>query len=119
MSYKDNDDGLVCSFCGKRQDVVRKLVAGPGVYICDECIDLCNEIIAEDVQSAEEEAKELLRIRHMINDMLVEHTGQSLETVDRDTERDNFMSAQEAVAYGLIDKVVTRPNEAKAEQAGE
>ncbi|MDD6397863.1 MAG: ATP-dependent Clp protease ATP-binding subunit ClpX [Selenomonadaceae bacterium] len=58
MSYKDNDDGLVCSFCGKRQDVVRKLVAGPGVYICDECIDLCNEIIAEDVQSAEEEAKE-------------------------------------------------------------
>ena len=65
------------------------------------------------------QAKELLRIRHMINDMLVEHTGQSLETVDRDTERDNFMSAQEAVAYGLIDKVVTRPNEAKAEQAGE
>ena len=58
MSYKDNDDGLVCSVCGKRQDVVRKLVAGPGVYICDECIDLCNEIIAEDVQSAEEEAKE-------------------------------------------------------------
>lgn len=58
MSYKDNDDGLVCSFCGKRQDVVRKLVAGPGVYICDECIDLCNEIIAEDVQSAAEEAKE-------------------------------------------------------------
>ena len=65
------------------------------------------------------QAKELLRIRHMINDMLVEHTGQSLETVDRDTERDNFMTAQEAVAYGLIDKVVTRPNEAKAEQAGE
>ena len=71
---------------------------------------------ATDVQI---QAKELLRIRHMINDMLVEHTGQSLETVDRDTERDNFMSAQEAVAYGLIDKVVTRPNEAKAEQAGE
>ena len=58
MSYKDNEDGLGCSFCGKRQDVVRKRVAGPGVYICDECIDLCNEIIAEDVQSAEEEAKE-------------------------------------------------------------
>ena len=40
---------LHCSFCGKEQDVVRRLVAGPGVYICDECIELCNEIIAEDI----------------------------------------------------------------------
>ena len=46
-----NDDGQVklrCSFCGKTQDEVRKLVAGPKVYICDECIDLCNDIIAEE-----------------------------------------------------------------------
>ena len=49
---------LYCSFCGKSQNEVKKLIAGPSVYICDECIDLCNEIIAEDVQSAEEEAKE-------------------------------------------------------------
>ena len=39
---------LVCSFCGKRQEQVKKLVGGPGVYICDECIDLCNEILAEE-----------------------------------------------------------------------
>ncbi|NLF24717.1 MAG: ATP-dependent Clp protease ATP-binding subunit ClpX [Deltaproteobacteria bacterium] len=40
---------LVCSFCAKTQDEVRKLVAGPGVYICDECVDLCNDILTEDV----------------------------------------------------------------------
>jgi ATP-dependent Clp protease ATP-binding subunit ClpA len=39
---------LACSFCGKSQRQVKKLIAGPGVYICDECIDLCNEIIAEE-----------------------------------------------------------------------
>ena len=37
-----------CSFCGKHQDQVRKLVAGPGVFICDQCIALCNEVLAED-----------------------------------------------------------------------
>ncbi len=42
------DEKLSCSFCGKSQVDVKKLVAGPGVYICDECIDLCNEIVAED-----------------------------------------------------------------------
>jgi ATP-dependent Clp protease ATP-binding subunit ClpX len=44
---------LVCSFCGKSQDEVRKLIAGPTVYICDECIDLCNDIIAEEVDHDE------------------------------------------------------------------
>lgn len=39
---------LNCSFCGKSQTQVRKLIAGPGVYICDECIELCNEIITEE-----------------------------------------------------------------------
>lgn len=42
------DHGLKCSFCGKSQDVVRKLIAGPSVYICDECVQLCNEIILEE-----------------------------------------------------------------------
>ena len=41
---------LTCSFCGKSQDEVRKLIAGPKVYICDECIDLCNDIIAEECE---------------------------------------------------------------------
>jgi ATP-dependent Clp protease ATP-binding subunit ClpX len=44
----DSTEDLLCSFCGKSQDEVKKLIAGPSVYICDECIQLCNEIIAED-----------------------------------------------------------------------
>lgn len=47
MSIKDNGS-LKCSFCGKSQREVKKLIAGPGVYICDECIDLCNDIIVEE-----------------------------------------------------------------------
>src|SRR3989442_9107161 len=44
---------LVCYFCGKSQDEVRKLIGGPTVYICDECIDLCNDIIAEECDQEE------------------------------------------------------------------
>ena len=50
---EDRSGNLVCSFCGKSQDEVRKLIAGPTVYICDECIDLCNDIIAEEVDHEE------------------------------------------------------------------
>ncbi|MFQ5667431.1 MAG: ATP-dependent Clp protease ATP-binding subunit ClpX [Candidatus Binatia bacterium] len=49
----DRTGSLVCSFCGKSQDEVRKLIAGPTVYICDECIDLCNDIIAEECDQEE------------------------------------------------------------------
>ncbi len=49
----ERSGNLVCSFCGKSQDEVRKLIAGPTVYICDECIDLCNDIIAEEVDHEE------------------------------------------------------------------
>ena len=49
----DRSGNLVCSFCGKSQDEVRKLIAGPTVYICDECIDLCNDIIAEECDHEE------------------------------------------------------------------
>jgi len=57
MPRKNDSNGdLVCSFCGKSQDEVKKLIAGPSVYICDECIQLCNEIIAEEyAQEAEQE----------------------------------------------------------------
>jgi ATP-dependent Clp protease ATP-binding subunit ClpX len=48
----DGGDLLKCSFCGKSQKQVKKLIAGPGVYICDECIDLCNEIIEEELADA-------------------------------------------------------------------
>ncbi len=49
FKFGDEKGQLKCSFCGKTQDQVRKLVAGPGVYICDECIELCNEIIEEEL----------------------------------------------------------------------
>src|SRR6266571_4420189 len=45
---------LRCSFCGKGREEVRKLIAGPTVYICDECVDLCNDIIAEDLEEKQE-----------------------------------------------------------------
>ena len=55
MTRKKDDLGgdLVCSFCGKSQDEVKKLIAGPTVYICDECIELCNDIIAEEFEKEE------------------------------------------------------------------
>jgi hypothetical protein len=49
-SAREGEPPLLCSFCGKSQDEVRKLIAGPKVYICDECIDLCNDIIAEECE---------------------------------------------------------------------
>ena len=48
----DGDKLLYCSFCGKSQHEVKKLIAGPSVFICDECVDLCNDIIVEEVQTA-------------------------------------------------------------------
>ena len=48
VANPEQSRNLLCSFCGKSQDEVRKLITGPTVYICDECIDLCNQIIAEE-----------------------------------------------------------------------
>ena len=56
-------------------------------------------------------AKHILKTRDRLNKILAEQTGQPLEKIERDTERDNFMSADEAVAYGLVDQVVTRPTD--------
>src|SRR5690625_4949765 len=50
----ESGDLLKCSFCGKSQKQVKKLIAGPGVYICDECIELCNEIIESEIDDAQE-----------------------------------------------------------------
>ena len=77
MTRKKDDRGgdLVCSFCGKSQDEVKKLIAGPTVYICDECIELCNDIIAEEFEK--EEAAKLssvpkpTEIRHAIDDYVI------------------------------------------------
>jgi ATP-dependent Clp protease protease subunit len=51
-------------------------------------------------------AKEILKIREQLNQLLADHTGQTIETIDKDTERDNFMASDEAVKYGLIDEVL-------------
>jgi ATP-dependent Clp protease ATP-binding subunit ClpX len=53
MSKKSDDDKILrCSFCNKDQNDVRKLIAGPTVFICDECVDVCNDIIADDSRVA-------------------------------------------------------------------
>ena len=78
----DSNEQLLCSFCGKSQRQVKKLIAGPGVYICDECIDLCNEIIDEEL------------------------TGTStfeLENLPKPIEINSVLQE-----YGLIDRVIER-----------
>jgi len=57
--FGDSGDLLKCSFCGKSQKQVKKLIAGPGVYICDECIELCNEIIEEELNGAVEQTDQV------------------------------------------------------------
>lgn len=57
-------------------------------------------------------AKEILYLKSRLNEMLAKHTGQSIEVIERDTDRDNFMSADDAVSYGLVDKVLTSRIEA-------
>ena len=56
-----------CSFCGKAQESVRKIVAGPGVYICDECIKLCNSIIEAEIYDEENEKYELGMKKYLIH----------------------------------------------------
>ena len=55
MKKKEEGTNVACSFCGKSQKEVKKLIAGPTVYICDECIELCNDIIAEEASRESEE----------------------------------------------------------------
>jgi len=62
-----SDENLRCSFCGKSRDQVRKLIAGPTVYICDECVGLCNEIMAEEWQETKDEISSKLRKPAEIN----------------------------------------------------
>lgn len=74
MTEDDKNDGSVkvlCSFCGKGRDEVKKLIAGPSVYICDECIGLCNDIVKDDIKDEEEVAAEPTRFKPMqINEHL-------------------------------------------------
>ena len=100
----DGNEQLLCSFCGKSQRQVKKLIAGPGVYICDECIDLCNEIIDEELT-----APSTLDLDNLPRpkEIYALHTNKGIEEVSHDMERDFFMSPPEAVEYGIIDTVIT------------
>ena len=73
--FGDGGELLKCSFCGKSQKQVKKLIAGPGVYICDECIDLCNEIIEEELSEGSDVSFEDLpkprEIFEFLNDYIV------------------------------------------------
>ncbi len=80
----DGGDLLKCSFCGKSQKQVKKLIAGPGVYICDECIDLCNEIIEEELAEAGEVKLDELPKPAEIHDFLDQYVvgqGQTKRTL--------------------------------------
>jgi len=75
-SSDDSGKLLYCSFCGKSQHEVRKLIAGPSVFICDECVELCNDIIREEVQEATSESEEAklpkpIEIHQMLNDYVI------------------------------------------------
>ena len=69
------DDGklLYCSFCGKSQHEVRKLIAGPSVFVCDECVELCNDIIREELEDKAERAREKLPKPQEIKTVLDEY----------------------------------------------
>ena len=70
-----NDDGklLYCSFCGKSQHEVRKLIAGPSVFVCDECVELCNDIIREELEDRGDAGRDKLPTPHEINAVLDEY----------------------------------------------
>jgi ATP-dependent Clp protease ATP-binding subunit ClpX len=71
----DANDNLFCSFCGKNQKEVQKLIAGPAVYICDECIQLCSEIIEEEKEKDTDDLEQILipkEIKHMLDEYVIE-----------------------------------------------
>ena len=144
----DSNEQLLCSFCGKSQRQVKKLIAGPTVFICDECVEVCNDIIADDnkfdrgtrsslpmpveikkfldeyvigqertkkklavavynhYKRIEIHAREVIELRRRLDEIIAHHSGKDVEKVRSDTERDYFMSSDEAKEYGIIDRVI-------------
>ena len=132
MSEKNNKNILYCSFCGKSQHEVRKLIAGPTVFICDECVELCMDIIKEENKDSfiknqegvptpqeickvlddyvigQTYAKEILALKDRLNKIYSKHTKQSETDIKKALERDKFMTPVEAKQFGLIDEVVDK-----------
>ena len=170
----NNKNILYCSFCGKSQHEVRKLIAGPTVFICDECVELCMDIIKEESKDTfvkhqdglpspkeicsvlddyvigqaasmgsfllsagtkgkrfslpnsrimvhqpsagfqgqatdiEIHANEVLSLKKRLNEIYSKHTGKTVEEIKLALERDNFMTAEIAKSFGLIDEVVEK-----------
>ncbi len=129
--FGDTGELLKCSFCGKSQKQVKKLIAGPGVYICDECIELCNEIIEEELtETAElsfdnlpnprevraflddyvvgqEDAKKILSVAVYNHYKRIQYQQSSNIGRRDDIERDKYLTAEQALEYGIIDEVLT------------
>ena len=79
MLKKDSEDILRCSFCNKSQNDVKKLIAGPTVFICDECVDVCKEIITDDITAEASSIRETLPKPHEIKSFLEDYViGQEL-----------------------------------------
>ena len=132
MSNKNNKNILYCSFCGKSQHEVKKLIAGPTVFICDECVELCMDIIKEenkdtfiknqegvptpkeickvldDYVIGQTYAKEILALKERLNKIYSKHTKKNESDIKKALERDNFMTPSEAKTFGLIDEVVEK-----------
>ena len=132
MSEKNSKNILYCSFCGKSQHEVRKLIAGPTVFICDECVELCMDIIKEEKKDSfvknqegvptpqeickvlddyvigQTYAKEILSLKDRLNKIYSKHTKKSESEIKKALERDNFMTPSDAKEFGLIDEVVVK-----------
>jgi ATP-dependent Clp protease ATP-binding subunit ClpX len=109
--FGDGGDLLKCSFCGKSQKQVKKLIAGPGVYICDECIDLCNEIIEEELsQNTEVRFDDLPKPREIyeyLNDYII---GQESAKKILSVAVYNHYKRVQAGAYGDPDVELQKSN---------
>jgi ATP-dependent Clp protease ATP-binding subunit ClpX len=109
--FGDGGDLLKCSFCGKSQKQVKKLIAGPGVYICDECIDLCNEIIEEELsQTTEVRFDDLPKPREIydyLNDYII---GQEQAKKILSVAVYNHYKRVQAGAYGDPDVELQKSN---------